>query len=85
MRILLLHSSSDLYGASKIFLQTVTLLRKHGHQCVVVLSNKGSLEEALELVGAEVHIINLGISVVSILILLVFLTVYKNGALLLLY
>ena len=61
MRILLLHSSSDLYGASKIFLQTVTLLSKHGHQCVVVLSNKGSLEEALELVGAEVHIINLGI------------------------
>ena len=44
MRILLLHSSSDLYGASKIFLQTVTLLRKYGHQCVVVLSNKGSLE-----------------------------------------
>ena len=30
MRILLLHSSSDLYGASKIFLQTVTLLRKQG-------------------------------------------------------
>lgn len=61
MRILLLHSSSDLYGASKIFLQTVTLLRKQGHQCIVVLSNKGNLEEALELVGAEVHIINLGI------------------------
>ncbi len=61
MRILLLHSSSDLYGASKIFLQTVTLLRKYGHQCVVVLSNKGSLEKALKLVGAEVHIINLGI------------------------
>ena len=61
MRILLLHSSSDLYGASKIFLQTVTLLRKQGHQCLVVLSNKGSLEEALELLEAEVHIINLGI------------------------
>jgi glycosyltransferase involved in cell wall biosynthesis len=61
MRILLLHSSSDLYGASKIFLQTVTLLRKHGHNCVVVLSNKGSLEQALESVGAEVYIVNLGI------------------------
>jgi glycosyltransferase involved in cell wall biosynthesis len=61
MRILLLHSSSDLYGASRIFLQTVTLLRKHGHHCVVVISNKGSLEQALELVGVEVHIINLGI------------------------
>jgi len=61
MRILLLHSSSDLYGASRIFLQTVTLLRKHGHDCVVVLSNKGSLEQALEAVGAEVYILNLGI------------------------
>jgi glycosyltransferase involved in cell wall biosynthesis len=61
MRILLLHSSSDLYGASRIFLQTVTLLRQHGHDCVVVLSNKGSLEQALESVGAEVYIINLGI------------------------
>lgn len=61
MRILLLHSSSDLYGASKIFLQTVTLLRQHGHHCVVVLSNKGSLEQALESVGAEVYIVNLGI------------------------
>ena len=61
MRILLLHSSSDLYGASRIFLQTVTLLRKHGHDCVVVLSNKGSLEQALVAVGAEVYIVNLGI------------------------
>jgi len=61
MRILLLHSSSDLYGASRIFLQTVTLLRKHGHHCLVVLSNKGSLEQALESVGAEVYIVNLGI------------------------
>jgi len=61
MRILLLHSSSDLYGASRIFLQTVTLLQKQGHHCVVVLSNKGSLEQALESVGAEVYIINLGI------------------------
>lgn len=61
MRILLLHSSSDLYGASRIFLQTVTLLQKKGHQCVVVLSNHGSLQQALELIGADVHIVNLGI------------------------
>jgi glycosyltransferase involved in cell wall biosynthesis len=61
MRILLLHSSSDFYGASRIFLQTVALLRKYGHHCVVVLSNNGSLEQALETVGAEVYIVNLGI------------------------
>jgi glycosyltransferase involved in cell wall biosynthesis len=39
----------------------VTLLRKQGHHCVVVLSNKGSLEQALESLGAEVNIVNLGI------------------------
>ncbi len=61
MCILLLHSSSDLYGASRIFLQTVTLLQKNGHQCVVVLSNHGSLQQALESIGADVHIVNLGI------------------------
>ncbi len=61
MRILLLHSSSDIYGASKIFLQTVALLRKSGHECTVVLSSTGPLQEELEKHGAKVHIINLGI------------------------
>jgi glycosyltransferase involved in cell wall biosynthesis len=61
MRILFLHSSSDTYGASKIFLQTVALMQKQGHHCVVVLSNKGSLQLALEQMGVDVHIINLGI------------------------
>ena len=48
MRILFLHSSSDTYGASKIFLQTVALMQQRGHTFVVVLSNKGSLQFALE-------------------------------------
>lgn len=61
MRILLLHSSSDIYGASKIFLQTVALLRKRGHECTVVLSSTGPLQVELENHGAKVHIINLGI------------------------
>lgn len=61
MRILFLHSSSDVYGASKIFLQTVALMQKQGHDCVVVLSNKGTLQLALEKMGVEVHIVNLGI------------------------
>jgi hypothetical protein len=54
MRILLLHSSSDFYGASRIFLQTVALLRKYGHHCVVVLSNNGSLEQALQLLDCSI-------------------------------
>ena len=36
MRILLLHSSSDTYGASKIFLQTAALIKNRGHKAVVV-------------------------------------------------
>lgn len=61
MRILLLHSSSDLYGASKIFLQSVQILQKQGHACEVVLSNEGPLVDALKNTGAHVHIFNLGI------------------------
>ncbi len=61
MCILFLHSSSDLYGASKIFLQTVTIAQKNGHTVVVALSNKGSLEESLKSMGVEVYIVNLGI------------------------
>lgn len=61
MRILFLHSSSDAYGASKIFLQTVSIAQKNGHNVVVALSNKGSLEDNFKAMGVEVHIVNLGI------------------------
>ena len=61
MRILFLHSSSDVYGASKIFLQTVAIAQKNGHTVVVAVSNKGNLEESFKAMGVEVHIVNLGI------------------------
>jgi glycosyltransferase involved in cell wall biosynthesis len=61
MRILFLHSSSDTYGASKIFVQTVSISQKNGHTAIVVLSNKGTLEQSLKAMGVEVHIVNLGI------------------------
>ena len=61
MRILLLHSSSDLYGASKIFLQTVQLLKKQGHTCYVVVSANGPLVEKLKQDNILVTVINLGI------------------------
>ena len=61
MRILLLHSSSDNYGASKIFLQIVRILKQHGHLPVVVLSNNGNLVNELNSLGVDVHIINLAI------------------------
>lgn len=61
MRILFLHSSSDVYGASKIFLQTVSIVKNSGHHVVVVLSKKGELEQTLLDFGINVEIINLGI------------------------
>lgn len=61
MRILFLHSSSDTYGASKIFLQTVAIAQKNGHTVVVAISNKGSLEDSFKSMGVELHIVNLGI------------------------
>ena len=61
MHILLLHSSSDLYGASKIFLQTVQLLKRQGHTCYVVVSAEGPLVEKLKQDNIQVTVINLGI------------------------
>ena len=50
-----------MYGASKIFLQTVQLLHQKGHHCTVVLSAAGPLSEALTQNNISVHIVNLGI------------------------
>lgn len=61
MKILLLHSSSDLYGASKILLGIVQLLKKKNHRVWVVLSEEGPLSAALTAAGATVVYIRLGI------------------------
>ena len=61
MRILLLHSSSDLYGASKIFLQTAQILKAQGHKCHVVVSSAGPLVDKLKQDNIPVTVINLGI------------------------
>jgi len=61
MKILLLHSSSDLYGASKILLGIVQLLKKRNHQVWVVLSEAGPLSSVLTEAGATVVYIRLGI------------------------
>src|SRR5690554_4296178 len=60
-RILMLHSSSDMYGASKIFLTTVSLLREEGHYVQVVLSEEGALADELRKDGVLVSIVRLGI------------------------
>lgn len=60
-RILFVHSSSDLYGASRIFLITVTLAKKAGHQPHVVLTSEGPLSQELQKIGVPVTFIHLGI------------------------
>jgi glycosyltransferase involved in cell wall biosynthesis len=59
--ILMLHGSSDLYGASKIFLESVRALKQAGFGVVVVLSEDGPLVKELQGLGTEVHIHKLGI------------------------
>ena len=61
MHILFLHSSSDLYGASKIFLQTAQILKAQGHTCHVVVSSAGPLVDKLKQDNIPVTVINLGI------------------------
>jgi glycosyltransferase involved in cell wall biosynthesis len=61
MNILFLHSSSDLYGASKILIAVAALCKEKSHQVTVVLSEKGALSEKLVETGAEVIIMDLGI------------------------
>jgi glycosyltransferase involved in cell wall biosynthesis len=59
-KILMLHSSSDLYGASKILLTTIELIRDH-YEVYVALSEEGPLSENLRSLGIKVYIIRLGI------------------------
>ena len=59
--ILFLHSSSDLYGASRIFLQIVENTIRHGDKAVVVLSDEGPLADKIRELGADLYIFKLGI------------------------
>jgi len=46
-KTLILHSSNDLYGASKIFLQIIELLKSNGHQIHIVLPAEGPLDKMI--------------------------------------
>ena len=59
--ILMLHGSSDLYGASKIFLVTAKTLQEGGRNVVVVLSEDGPLVRELNEIDIEVRLVRLGI------------------------
>ena len=61
-KILILHSSNDLYGASKIFLQIIELLKSNGHQIHVVLPSKGPLDKMIsQIKGTHVSYYSLGV------------------------
>ena len=61
MNILILHGSSDLYGASNVLLNVIKVLLNNGDKPIVVLSESGPLSEKLINQNVEVHIIRLGI------------------------
>jgi glycosyltransferase involved in cell wall biosynthesis len=61
MNILALHSSSGLYGSSKVFLEAINTYLAEGHSVVAVLSEEGPLSVELQKTNAEVKIIRLGI------------------------
>ena len=59
--ILLLHSSNDLYGASKIFLQLIDLFLTNGFNLYVVLPEKGKLDDFLNKKDIKVSYHELGV------------------------
>jgi glycosyltransferase involved in cell wall biosynthesis len=61
INILLLHSSNDLYGASKIFLQLIDLFLTNGFNVYVVLPEKGKLDDFLNKKDIEVCYHELGV------------------------
>jgi len=61
MNILILGTSSDLYGGSKILSIVAKILADNNHKPIVVLSETGELVDELKKLGVEVRIIRLGI------------------------
>lgn len=59
--VLVLHSSTDLYGASRSLIRSVIGLRREGFKPIVILSSEGSLADAIRNEDVEVLIIRLGV------------------------
>ncbi|MFO7823380.1 MAG: glycosyltransferase family 4 protein [Cyclobacterium sp.] len=61
IKVLMLHGSSDVYGASKIFLLTASVLQQNGIGLVVVLSEEGPLSQQMLELGIRVEFVRLGV------------------------
>lgn len=59
--IIVLHSSSDLYGASKIVQHTIKALSEANYRVILCLSEEGPLADEVRKVGVDVRIIRLGV------------------------
>ena len=59
--ILLIHSSNDLYGASKTLIKIIEVLIQSGHSIHLILPKKGPLNNHLSLKNVNLIIINLGV------------------------
>ena len=60
-RVLLLHSSNDMYGASRIVLQVIDILIKAQYEVYVILPYKGVLNKIIIDKGAFCSVYNLGV------------------------
>jgi len=60
-KLLLVHSSNDLYGASKIFLQLIDLLTKNGFDIHVIIPEKGMLDNFLIKKDIKIEYLELGV------------------------
>jgi glycosyltransferase involved in cell wall biosynthesis len=59
--ILLVHSSNDLYGASKILITIIEILIKSGHAVHLILPEDGPLNKHKSLINVNLSIINVGV------------------------
>ena len=60
-QLLLLHSSNDLYGASKIFLQLIDLFISNDFNVHIVLPEKGMLDDFLIKKDIKIVYVEMGI------------------------
>jgi glycosyltransferase involved in cell wall biosynthesis len=60
-RVIFLHSSSELYGASKILIYVIEIFRDMGYTPLLILPGEGPFRVEVEKRGIEVAIVNLGI------------------------
>jgi hypothetical protein len=58
-RALVIHSSSDLYGASRVVIESIKTLIDYGHEVVFAISTDGPLVVEVAKLGCKVEVIPL--------------------------